>query len=45
MDIQDSDLLIPMIDARRMEVYTGIFQKDLKVIEPVKCKDCGCFFF
>ena len=37
-DIQDSDLLIPMIDARRMEVYTGIFRKDLKVIEPVSAK-------
>jgi len=36
--IQDSDLLIPMIDARRMEVYTGIFQKDLKVLEPVSAK-------
>ncbi len=37
-DIQDSALLIPMIDARRMEVYTGIFQQDLKVIEPVSAK-------
>jgi tRNA threonylcarbamoyladenosine biosynthesis protein TsaB len=37
-DIQDPDLLIPMIDARRMEVYTGIFQKDLKIIEPVSAK-------
>lgn len=37
-DIQDSDLLIPMIDARRMEVYTGIFQQDLKEIEPVNAK-------
>jgi tRNA threonylcarbamoyladenosine biosynthesis protein TsaB len=37
-DIQDSDLLIPMIDARRMEVYTGIFQKDLKIVEPVSAK-------
>ena len=37
-DIQDSDLLIPMIDARRMEVYTGIYQRDLKVIEPVSAK-------
>ncbi len=37
-DIQDSDLLIPMIDARRMEVYTGIYRKDLKVIEQVSAK-------
>jgi tRNA threonylcarbamoyladenosine biosynthesis protein TsaB len=38
MEVQQSDLLIPMIDARRMEVYTGIFQKDLKVIEQVNAK-------
>ncbi|MDP3467227.1 MAG: tRNA (adenosine(37)-N6)-threonylcarbamoyltransferase complex dimerization subunit type 1 TsaB [Daejeonella sp.] len=37
-DIQDSDLLVPMIDARRMEVYTGIFQNDLNVIEPISAK-------
>ena len=37
-DIQDSDLLIPMIDAKRMEVYTGIFQKDLKILEAVNAK-------
>jgi len=37
-DLQDSDLLVPMIDARRMEVYTGIFDKDLNVHEPVSAK-------
>lgn len=37
-DIQDTDLLIPMIDARRMEVYTGIFKKDLNVLQPVSAK-------
>ena len=37
-DILDSELLIPMIDARRMEVYTGIYRKDLKVIEQVSAK-------
>ena len=37
-DIPDSALLVPMIDARRMEVYTAIFQKDLKVIEAVCAK-------
>ncbi len=37
-DIQECDLLVPMIDARRMEVYTGIFQKDLEVLEPVNAK-------
>lgn len=44
-DIQESDLIIPMIDARRMEVYTGIFQKDLKVIEPVNAKIVDEFSF
>jgi len=28
-------LLCPMLDARRMEVYTAMFNKDLQVIEPV----------
>lgn len=28
-------LLCPMLDARRMEVYTALFDTDLKVIEPV----------
>jgi len=38
IDLADSDLLIPMIDARRMEVYTCIFQKDLKVLESTNAK-------
>ena len=37
-EISGADLLVPMIDARRMEVYTSIFQTDLKVIEPVNAK-------
>ena len=28
-------LLVPMLDARRMEVYTAIFDQNLQVIEPV----------
>jgi len=44
-DIQDSDLLVPMIDARRMEVYTGIFQNDLNVIEPISAKIVDVFSF
>jgi len=28
-------LFVPMLDARRMEVYTAIFDEDLQVIEPV----------
>lgn len=38
VDFPESALLIPMLDARRMEVYTGIYSKDLSVIEPVSAK-------
>lgn len=44
-DIPDSALLIPMIDARRMEVYTGIYQKDLGVIEAVSAKIVDLYSF
>ena len=44
-DILDSDLLIPMIDARRLEVYTAIFQNDLKLFEPVNAKIVDAFSF
>lgn len=37
-DIPDSGLLIPMVDARRMEVYTGIYRKDLSLVESVSAK-------
>lgn len=37
-NIPDSSLLIPMLDARRMEVYTGIYQKDLSIVESVSAK-------
>lgn len=30
--------LIPMIDARRMEVYTGIYKSDLSIVEDVSAK-------
>jgi len=45
-DIPDSGLLIPMVDARRMEVYTGIYRKDLSVVESVSAKiiDIDSFF-
>lgn len=36
--IESHALLVPMIDARRMEVYTAIYRKDLTVIEPVNAK-------
>ena len=38
IDISDSSLIIPMVDARRMEVYTGIYRGDLSVVEPVNAK-------
>lgn len=43
--IPDGGLLVPMIDARRMEVYTGIFEKDLTPVESVSAKivDEGSF--
>jgi tRNA threonylcarbamoyladenosine biosynthesis protein TsaB len=31
----DTDLLCPMIDARRMEVYTTLFSKDLAALAPI----------
>lgn len=35
----DTDtLLCPMIDARRMEVYTSVFDKQLNIIEPTTAK-------
>ena len=33
--IPEDALLCPMIDARRMEVYTGIYNRGLKMIRPV----------
>jgi tRNA threonylcarbamoyladenosine biosynthesis protein TsaB len=36
--IHASAFLIPMIDARRMEVYTAIYKADLSLIEPVTAK-------
>ncbi len=36
--IESDALLVPMIDARRMEVYTAIYSTDHRVIEPVNAK-------
>lgn len=38
VNISNSSLLIPMLDARRMEVYTGIYRNDLSVVESVSAK-------
>lgn len=35
---EEKFLLCPMIDARRMEVYTALFDQDLKQIEPTAAK-------
>jgi tRNA threonylcarbamoyladenosine biosynthesis protein TsaB len=35
---QGETLFIPMIDARRMEVYMSVFRSDLSAIEPVSAK-------
>lgn len=37
-DLNSSSLLCPMIDARRMEVYTAIFDTALKPVEAVSAK-------
>jgi tRNA threonylcarbamoyladenosine biosynthesis protein TsaB len=37
-DINAHAFLIPMIDARRMEVYTAIYNSTLSLIEPVSAK-------
>ena len=36
LDPIQTDLLVPMIDARRMEVYTSVFDKELNTITPVE---------
>ncbi|RZK72524.1 MAG: tRNA (adenosine(37)-N6)-threonylcarbamoyltransferase complex dimerization subunit type 1 TsaB [Pedobacter sp.] len=33
-----SGLICPMIDARRMEVFTGLYDKDLKEVTPITAK-------
>ncbi len=33
-ELEEGDLIMPMIDARRMEVYTAIYDHQLKVIQP-----------
>jgi tRNA threonylcarbamoyladenosine biosynthesis protein TsaB len=38
VDFPESGLLIPMLDARRMEVYTGVYRKDLSIVEAVSAK-------
>lgn len=34
-DLPDEALICPMIDARRMEVYSGIYNRGLEVVKPV----------
>ncbi len=34
-DMEENALLCPMLDARRMEVYTALYDRSLKVIRPV----------
>lgn len=38
VDFPATGLLIPMLDARRMEVYTGVYRKDLSIVEAVSAK-------
>ncbi len=38
LTVNSQTLLVPMIDARRMEVYMGIFQTDLSIVESVSAR-------
>ena len=35
-EVEDDALLVPMIDARRMEVYAAVYDRALKVVRPVQ---------
>lgn len=37
-DYSEEDLLVPMIDAGRMEVYTSVFTSDMKEVESLSAK-------
>lgn len=37
-DMSPNALLVPMIDARRMEVYTAVFDQKLNMLEPIEAK-------
>lgn len=37
-EVKESAYLIPMIDARRMEVYTAVYKTDLAIVEEVNAK-------
>jgi tRNA threonylcarbamoyladenosine biosynthesis protein TsaB len=38
LQVQSNDLFIPMIDARRMEVYTAVYNAQGKEVRPVEAK-------
>ncbi len=44
-EVSDSAYLIPMIDARRMEVYTAVYKSDLTLVEDVNAKIVDQFSF
>lgn len=37
-ELDDNSLLVPMLDARRMEVYSEIFNRSLKSIKPISAE-------
>ena len=37
-DLGEATLFCPMIDARRMEVYTALYNSNLEMIEPISAK-------
>ncbi|MDD2634394.1 MAG: tRNA (adenosine(37)-N6)-threonylcarbamoyltransferase complex dimerization subunit type 1 TsaB [Bacteroidales bacterium] len=36
--ISDYDLIVPMIDARRMEVYSAVFDRDMAIVKETEAK-------
>lgn len=45
MQVTTEGLIVPMLDARRMEVYTAVYDQDHKVLEPTRAQvlDEGSF--
>ena len=35
-EVEDDALLVPMIDARRMEVYAAVYDRSLRVVRPIQ---------
>ena len=38
MQVESDGFIVPMLDARRMEVYTAVYDQDHQVVEPVRAQ-------